>query len=257
MNNVLDMIVNYLSKNEVITCIILGGSRSKGYSTEKSDYDLFMLIEDDEYSIFCDKFVCFLEECELFDVAAYYGYVEDWGYIYKAIGYRYGKNILFDFTVLPLRRVDEMALRSTNILLFDRFGIAENLLRKYSNRIYDVALLEQRKRLDYVKMYGFEHLRFRKSMYSEDYWLAVKSIERMRKYYLHYRRIVDNKFATSPHCPEKGFSDLFPNEQLWNVYLVSGDANTLSMTEEKMFRLFYEMVVEKSVLDCFLNENHE
>lgn len=251
MSDVLDIVVNYLSKNDMITCVILGGSRSKGYSTPKSDYDLFLLIEDDDYRSFCNQFICFLEDSDLFDAATYYSYVEDWGYIYKAIGHKNVKSIQFDFTVLPLRRSDEMALRSTNILLFDRYGVASDLLKRYADRIYDIAALEQRRRQDYVKLFGFEHLRFRRSIDSKDYWLAIKAIERMRTYYLHYRRIAENEYATNPHCPEKGFSNTFPDDPLWDVYLVSGDGMTLRMTEEKMYRLFHEMVDEKEVLDCF------
>lgn len=252
MSDTLEQIVGYLSKHEAVACVFLGGSRTKGYATPKSDYDLFVLINDADFQMYSDQFVGLLERMPLIDIAAYHDYVENWGYIYKAMGCRNGIRDCFDITILPQRRSDEMALRSTNKILYDRNGIAARLLRRYSDRVYETSELEQERRLDYVKMFGFEHLRFQKSMESGDYWLAIKAIERMRTYYLHYRRIKEEKYATNPHSPEKGFADQFPNEPLWDIYCVRGNAAQLSETERILFQLFYKMVEEIHILDYFL-----
>lgn len=251
MDEVVQYIACFLSKYNQINSIMLGGSRSKKNATKKSDYDFFLLINDDKFSLFKNDFCNILEQCSLIDIATFYSYVENWGYIYKAIGSYYEHTILIDISILPIMRVDEMSLRSTNIVLLDREGIARSAIENNKNNNYDTSYLERLRRLDYAKMFGFEYLRFNKSIKNSDYWLAVKALERMKIYYLHYKRIKENKFANNPHCPEKNFNLEFQNDLLQNVFWVSGDFYSLISSAEQVFHLFYDLIDEKDILDRF------
>ncbi len=254
MDEILIEFVQYLIQHDEINSILLGGSRSKGSATMYSDYDLFILIKNEHFNSLRNEFSQFLERCLLIDIATFYSYVENWGYIYKTIGSYNERTVLFDISILPVSRVEEMSLRLTNIILLDRDGIAGKIIDQNKNYNFDTSYLEPMRRLDYVKLFGFEYLRLTKSLKTCDYWLAEKSIERMKTYYLHYRRIQESNFARNPHCPEKGFSIDLPNDSLQRIFSVSGNLNSLAIVAEQLFQLFYEQVVEKNILDRFILE---
>lgn len=253
MRELVSKMTSYLQKNNNINSILLGGSRSKGYATEKSDYDFFLLIQTDDFGSFKDSFSLYLEHFQLIDQAAYYGYVENWGYVFKAIGFYQEKNILFDISVLPLSRVDEMALRATNILLYDRNQVAKSAIEHNTNRSFDASVLEPQRKTDYIKLFGFEVLRFEKSIDSEDLWLAVKSLERMKQYYMHYKRILECTYACNQHCPEKHYGDAFPDDILDNIYEIKVDLDVLNNVKTDLCAAFLNLIDEKRIINRFFN----
>lgn len=247
----------YFQQNKKINSVLLGGSRSKGYATEKSDYDFFIIVCNDDFKSFKKTFSSYLECCQFIDQAAYYGYVENWGYIFKAIGFYHQTNVLFDISILPINRIDEMALRSSNILLYDRDKIAESIIQKNSNNFFECSVLEPLRKLDYIKLFGFESLRFESCLTNNDLWLAVKSLERMKQYYMHYKRISEKKFANNPHCPEKQYEITFPNDSLNNIYKIATNLNSLNMVKKDLCYSFWRLVEEKEIIERFIKSPTE
>lgn len=252
MNEIIQEIVDFFKGNEQVSSIILGGSRSKGNATNKSDYDFFLLIDVGDFFEFIDGFSAYLEQCKLIDIAAYYGYVENWGYIFKTIGSYYKEDVLFDITILPLGRVDEMALRSTNNVLFDKNDTAQIAIERNQYKCFETFALEPQRRVDYVKLFGLELLRLEKSLVDSDIWLAIKSIERMKQYYMHYKRILENKYSRNQHCPEKQFSKDFSEDILGTIYEVKADVELLCKAKDNLCEAFYNIIDEKEVFRRFM-----
>lgn len=83
MNN--NEVIEKLSKCEEIMAIALGGSRSRGQHKLDSDYDLFCVIFDDKFESFRRSFRVLLEDIPSIRYAAEAFYLENWGYLFKAI----------------------------------------------------------------------------------------------------------------------------------------------------------------------------
>lgn len=173
-------------------------------------------------------------------------------YIFKTIGSYYKEDVLFDITILPLSRVDEMALRSTNIVLFDKDDIAKMAIERNRHQFFESFALEPQRKVDYVKLFGFEFLRLEKSLVDNDVWLAIKSVERMKQYYMHYKRISENKYSRNQHCPEKQFSKDFPEDILETVYEVKADVELLCKEKDNLCEVFYNIINEKEVFRRFM-----
>lgn len=202
MNDFLNNTISYFYKDNRILSLLLGGSRSKGTARPDSDYDLFVLIESELFQEFRDDFPRYLEEIEYIQYAAEYSYIENWGYIFKIIGEQDHKQFLYDMSILPYDRLSEMGIRNTNNILFDKTGMLMDYKSK-NKRSYDTKILELKRKDDYVRLFGFEYLRFIKSYSENDYWLAFKAIDRMKTYLMRYSRIKSELFSGTQHCPEK------------------------------------------------------
>ena len=252
-DNIINNMVSYLKQNKNILAIALGGSRTKQYYTSRSDYDLFCVINSDEFEMFREEFNTYLESCIYIQYSAEFAYVENWGYIFKTI---YSDNNLIvniDISIIPLNRIGEMSLRSTNICLFDRINCIEQEIKRNIHKSFDVNKLEPKKLENYVKLFGFEVVRFKKCIKKKDYWFAVRCLERMKTYYIRCIRILNNLYSKHQECPEKNFLNDFPLDVLCDYYKLDGTYETLELTCDELIRRFQANIPEKEIIDYFLS----
>ena len=114
-------IIKKLQNNKEITSIALGGSRSRNDWKEKSDFDIFCVITTQNFDEFKNNFAEYLESIEEINCAAELFYLENWGYLFKAID---TSGMLYDITiklVLPLIVVIPPIIL-TELELRKRFG---------------------------------------------------------------------------------------------------------------------------------------
>lgn len=250
-NEKVGTIIDYLREDSSILALLLGGSRSKGYATKKSDYDLFAIIQTEDFRAYRNSFVSFLENCKIIKYAANYSYVENWGYIFKIVLDNENEAIFVDLTIIPFDRISEMALRNTNIILFDKTNSIDRYIQ--SKISFESKDLEPRRKLDYVKLFGFEYLRYYNSIDNNDYSLANKAIERMKTYYMRYKRIKMGVFANTQHCPEKKFGKDFPDDSVYQS-LMSGEILPGIQNQEKILvDAFGQLIDEGEILEYFKN----
>ena len=165
-------------------------------------------------------------------------YLEYWGYLFKA---KDANGNSFDISILPMNRITEMCIRSTNLILYDPEGIYCKAKIVANDETFTTSNLEIKKKEDYIGLFYFEWDRFKKSLLIGDYWLALKSVERMKKYYMHTYRITLKKFANTPHCPEKEFYRV-DKENIEKNYIVDGSFITLENTAETLKQMFENLL---------------
>lgn len=227
-------VIETLKKQKSILSIALGGSRSRKYASKNSDYDIFCLIKDNDFINFKHDFSSILHKISDINLAVEAFYLENFGYLFKVLGCC---DVQLDISILPLQRANEMGIRSTNIIIYDPFNIYSNLKKNADDNILMTANLEKERISDYMGLFYFEWLRLKKSLVTEDYWLALKAVERMKIYYMHMYRIVFEQFASTPHCPEKEFESVC-NDELKEIYIIDGTLVTLRKTAIDLKKLF-------------------
>lgn len=253
MNNGVKAMVDYLCDDHRILSCLLGGSRAKGIASNESDYDFFLIVTESSFFSFRIQFCDILEACEQIIFASEYGYIENWGYAFKAIGMINELYTEYDFFIIPNSRINEIALRKYNIVLYDTNDIAKREIINNNNSKYDAIDLEPGKRLNYVKQFGFEYLKFVKSIHKKDLWYAIKAVENMKSIYIRYARIKNLCFSGNQYKADKYFSYDFPNDDLNKIYRISYNSEDVLETGKTLVNLFFKMIEEKEILSYYLN----
>lgn len=235
-------VINKLNDSDKVIAVALGGSRSRGCYKINSDYDLFCVINDNDFDNFRKNFRLFLEEIPGILYAAEAFYLENWGYLFKAIDY---ENTNYDISIISESRIDEMSIRSTNIVLKDTNGIYQRQIDCADDSRYLVGEMEKQHFMDYGTLFGFERARFFKAIEKEDYWYAVRCLERMKNYLIRCERIQSNSFPKSRSCPEKEYMDV--GSCLKRIYLVDGSLDTLTHTSTELCDLFVAVIKDKDI----------
>lgn len=236
-------LVSELILNDTILSIALGGSRSRGCHTPNSDYDLFCVIRDDAYDKLINSFSRYLESFPFIRYAAKVFYLENWGYLFKAIDL---DNILYDISILPLHRITEMSIRSTNLILKDTNNLYKRQIESADDSKYEIKKLESERYLDYITLIGFERQRFFFAINKNDYWYAQRCLERIKNYLIRCDRINRKEFPKSQSCPEKGYFDL--NNKIKKAFIIDGTQNSLIETEKRLSDLCKQIVKDESLI---------
>ena len=105
--------------------------------------------------------------------------------------------------------------------------------------------MEKQHFVDYGTLFGFERARFFKAIEKEDYWYAVRCLERMKNYLIRCERIQSNSFPKSRSCPEKEYMDV--GSCLKRIYLVDGSLDTLTHTSTELCDLFVAVIKDKDI----------
>lgn len=244
---IIESLSNFLQKDEFILALVLGGSRSRGTANKKSDYDLFIVTQDNDFDNKKLSFSQYLEKSSDITYAAELGYIEHWGYMFKAMGIVGNTRVFYDISILPLKRIDEMALRNTNIIIFDKKNVVKSYICQNDSSLFETSALESCRKTDYIKLFCFEYIRFQENV-DTDIFLAIKALERMKVYYMHYMRIINGRFSNVQHCPEKKYGDDFPNDSLFNCYSISMKSSELKKVCETLTLTFSQLIADKSIL---------
>lgn len=236
-----EILEELISCKEIIA-IALGGSRSRGENTPNSDYDLFCVVCDKKFELFRREFASFLEKISCVKYAAEVFYLENWGYLFKAID---SDGIIYDISIISKARIQEMGIRSTNKIIKDTDNVYQHFVEQANDNDFLVSKLEKERLKDYGTLYGFERKRFSQAISKEDYWYAVRCLERMKNYLIRCVRIEKEDFSKSQSCPEKGYSDV--NDCLKEIYIIDGKINTLVFTAEKLDKLFQKIIMNVDI----------
>lgn len=226
-------ILRELIECENILSVALGGSRSRGEERDNSDYDLFCVINNEDFKVFRSNFRVFLESIPSIVYAAEVFYLEHWGYLFKAVDLN---GICFDISIIPENRINEMSIRSTNIVLKDTNGLYQFYVDNADDRLYFVSNLENQRFYDYCALFGFEKNRFNKAAETSDYWYAVRCLERMKNYLIRCDRIQNKNYSKTQSCPERGYDDI--NDFMKKIYVINGNMESLICTSKEICNLF-------------------
>lgn len=235
-------IVEELMRCKTILAVALGGSRSRKKHTEISDFDLFCVVSDENFDYFRSTFVNFLEDVPSVQYAAEVFYLENWGYLFKAID---TNKIIYDISIIPKCRMKEMSIRSTNKIIKDTDGVYQYYVDLANDDDFLIDRLESKRFKDYGTLYGFERIRFTQAVNKGDYWYAVRCLERMKNYLIRCERIESGNFPKSRSCPEKEYIDI--NDCLKKIYVIDGNLNTLILTSERLYKLFQKIIRNEDI----------
>lgn len=238
-----DDVVNTLIECPDIIAIALGGSRAIGCHQINSDYDLFCVIQDNSFSYFRNSFCRYLEDIPSILLAAEACYLENWGYLFKAIG---TDHISFDISIIPQSRISEMGVRSTNIVIKDSGGFYQACIDCANDALFLVSKIETQHFRDYSALFGFESKRFSEAIGQSDYWYAIRCLERMKNYLIRCDRIQHQNFSKTCSCPEKEYPDI--NERIKTAYIIDGSIASLVQTAERLCALFSNIIYDKEII---------
>lgn len=239
-----EIILEKLKNYKKITSIALGGSRSRNDWSEKSDIDLFCIITCNDFNKFKNNFKSFLESIEELLLVVDSFYLENWGYLFKAIDL---DGMLYDITIIPITRFDEMSIRTTNIILKDTNDFLSSKIKQANDSIYEVSYLEDKHYNDYIIMFNFEYYRFIDAKKNGDYWYMIRCLERLKNYYVRCNRIQNKVYSKSRSCPERLYHD--NTNQLENIYKIDGTFLTAVNTGEKLMITFETMIENKELFN--------
>lgn len=248
--NVYEQVLSKLKDDDRILACALGGSRSTQQQTTSSDYDIFCIVKDSEFEAFKRQFVSTLESIENIIFAVKSDYQENMGYIFKALSLG-GDS--FDIRIIPLARIDEMAIRSTNIVLFDTENIYQNHVDIANDSLYDPSTIQEKRMNDYLKLCIFEYLQLQKAIINNDYSFAVCSLERIKTYYIRYIRAFLGVAPKPYHFPEKRYD--FDIDPLYkNKYIIDGKMDTLINVCNVLFSDIFRVSTEKKILKTIFKD---
>jgi len=196
------LIEGYRDDSRVVA-LALGGSYARNTATEQSDFDLFILISSSHFDFFREHFSNELEDKFDFLIAEEFFYIESWGYIFKALD-KDGKQ--YDISILPENRIDEMGIKSSNIVLIDKTGAYTSEVANANDDISEqLGLMISDKRI-YAKRFIIDTFQFLTAWKAADYWVIVKFLEKLRKYLMVLLRIKSGSVGKHSFAPEKKFS---------------------------------------------------
>lgn len=247
-----NVVIDSLLKDDNILSIALGGSRSRNMQTKASDYDLFCIIKESSFCYYRNTFTSILERIPKVKWATFVQYLEYWGYLFKAID---DNEKVYDISILPLSRIQEMSIRSTNIIIKDSYDIYKRQVLQAQDDRYEISNLENSRYSDYIRLFFWEYHRLIGALSNHEYWYSVRCLERLKNYYIRCDRIQKKSFSKKLYCPEKDYQ----NPLLSEIFIIDGTESSLYKTSKRIMDAFLGMIRESRVTDNseFLWKNKE
>lgn len=216
MDKAIKKIADLFFVNESIDSLALGGSRARGLATNKSDIDLFCVVYESDFNVFKDNFVSLLMQEYNMIIAAELFYLDNWGYIFKCIGV---DMIEYDISIISDIRIDELGIKHSNILLFDKSGLYTLKQTVAVDDYNNQEILAEKKRANIVSNIIIDLFSVLKEIYDvNEYWNCVKYIERIRRNIMILMRMNQNCVGAKYFSPEKKFPKLNHVDELYSVY---------------------------------------
>jgi hypothetical protein len=251
--NLPPLITALQAENEVIT-IALGGSRSRGHTASGADYDLFATIKDEAFETwrnelpqrapFWDPDVIFAS----FDI-----YKPGWGYLYGVLT----KHNYFDIAIVPLARMEDLGILSTNIIIKDSCdGILAAAIQKSDGSQHDPGKFYITNREAIEGRFLIDCYRFSRAVIIKNKLLMIRYLHFLRNSLLLKYRCESKEFGTIHSIPEKGFiSESFAIELLEN-YKIDSNNLTLIKTYDWLVGAFLQYCNDASKVRTRLNMMH-
>lgn len=217
-----------------IDSMALGGSRARGIANENSDYDLFCVIYNHNFDEFRKRFASILiEECKMC-VAAEQFYLENWGYLFKAFDQEL---VQYDISIIPDNRIDELGIKKTNIILFDKSGLYSEIIKKSGDDYWLQEDYAKGSRMNIVNKIVVDLINLKKNIViNNDYWNSVKYIERIRRNIMIIIRMNQKCMGNKYFSPERKFDEEINCEGLEALYKEKNVTIDLYYRWKEMFR---------------------
>ena len=200
-----------------IDSLALGGSRARGEYNKNSDYDLFCIVYQDLFDEFRNSFIDFLmNDCNMV-IAAEEFYLENWGYLFKAFD---DNKHIFDISIIPDNRINELGINKSNIVLFDKSGLYLNYLDCFSNYSHfsKQQYTQLRKNTINKVIIDLVYINRIIKRIKCDYWEGIKYHERIRRNIMILMRMNENLLNRKVFSPEKNFSAVINDYDLRELY---------------------------------------
>lgn len=217
-----------------IDSLALGGSRARGEYNENSDYDLFCIVYQDLFDDFRNSFIDFLmNDCNMV-IAAEEFYLENWGYLFKAFD---DNTHIFDISIIPDNRINELGIKKSNIVLFDKSG----LFLQHVDCCFDYSLFSKQQNTNLRKntinkvIIDLVYINRIIKRIEYDYWEGVKYLERIRRNVMILMRMNKNLLNRKFFSPEKNFSAEINDYDLRKLYNIKKIDNHLYNTWKEFF----------------------
>lgn len=235
----LEKIIQLLRTHPSISAVALGGSRARKTNSIDSDFDIFVLIRDEEFLAFKQSFSSWIRSSLLETIiVSELDYIEMRGYKFKLVNEHAEK---YDISILPICRRNEMGIKSSNILMFDNDGYYAHEISHAMDDVNEQLLILQEKQKDIKHRFFIEVIDFLDSFQKHNYWLCVKSLENIKKCLLLLTLIHRN---TSPKLwmePEKDFDKIADDLCIRKIYQIDNSFDVLFNTYCALGKLFVEI----------------
>ena len=241
--NAFNVIINIAKTNDEFIAVALGGSRARGGFSFSSDYDLFVVLKDESfYGDFYKTIDRFFVEKVGFSICAYMFYQENWGYLHKAVD---REKVEYDISILPLSRIREMGIKSTNIVLVDKTGDYTKFI-SYANDDYNeqgyILMEKKRNIINQTILYFWEY----QKCANNQYWEEIKYLERIRRNVMILERAKAGIVFKHFFSPEKNYEVDVEDKEFRRDYIINGD-NSLNNTYLKLKDKFLSLLSSEDI----------
>lgn len=247
---IFNRLLKLLISNVDILSIALGGSWSRNTNRPDSDYDLFCVIKDDHFLSFKETFSYFVES-NISDILVFVEmyYLENWGYLFKGID---TEGIFYDLSIIPSNRINEISIRSTNILYKDTGNLYKNEIAKADDSRFnpDHRLVLSEGPIN--KAFYINACRFVKSYYRNDYWLMIRYLEKMRINFLMRARTVRRAHTVSINIPETNIEIDCADLTLRQNYVIDGTTEALANTGKYLMTEYQKTLGDDLAMDTLI-----
>jgi len=234
-----------LEGQEAVRSVALGGSRARMDHTPESDYDLFCVVTREAFRRFREDLPTLIEISipeVVFFVEVYY--TEGSGYLFKGLDMA---GLYYDVSLIPEHRIDEMGIRSTNVVLYDTNSLYHSMIEKANDLDTDPGHILESQSQNLTKIFLINLSRFITQSKAGDYWMMVRYLERLRNCLTRRLRTIAGKPPRTILAPERLFEDEIPTALKEN-YVIDGTRGTLIRSAQFIIAEYRETLDDDSLL---------
>jgi predicted nucleotidyltransferase len=242
-----DILIDYLEKAPSVISMILGGSRSRNNAKPDSDYDLFIVVNSNQFEEISNTISYELEKnISEFIFIGKDKYLEDWGYMYCGID---NKGVFYDLALIPLSRINEMCLRTHNIILFDKSGLIAPKIESSKDINYQSEEYLENKLPEVIRMVYINYVRYIRNYKKKDYWMSFRFLNLLRENIMKCERIRKNTPSKLFFLSDENFEMETQNHTLKNDFIIDGTFEMLNNSARKIISSYKNIFPNDTVID--------
>jgi predicted nucleotidyltransferase len=211
--------------------IALGGSRARGQHKPDSDYDIFVIVDDDAFPQYLRTFAADVKKSNLELIFfAKDKYLEGWGYMFCGLD-KYAN--FFDVAVISRSRSVEMQIRYDNRVLYDKAGFFQGEIRKAKlNRAKTPESHVCDNNSEIVGMFCINLYRYIKASKKNDYWMAFRFLNLMRENLSKYKRKSLSAPSKLDFLPDENYEAETGDSELRRNFAIDGTLKTMDRSAQ-------------------------
>lgn len=247
-----NIVINTLIKIECLVSLAVGGSRSRNNFDEKSDWDIFCLIKDDEFDIFKLNLPTILRKVEKFIIFDYSSFQLGWGFLFYGIT---EKGIQYDIAILPTSMASYMGIRNTNIVLKDDSGIYADFMSKETAKDKNIWTSVVKNTEMKKSQFLFNVARYINSINKNNLLLAHRYIGAMKVDICTLYRLINNLKTAVIEIPEKDLCQGdFIYDSLIKVMVFDANSESLNTIFLNMVQIYINLTGDKKRISLIINK---